>query len=464
MASKNKPPDPAAILSQYIPYSQEAEEAVLGAILINPPALLDVLDFLKAEDFFILRHQYIYSLLCELDAADTAIDYVTVIERLKARGILDEIGGPAYLTQLINNTPTSIHAPVYGKLIQLAAVRRRLLSATERIKLLALDEELTVEKIQHEAEVELFGAFELLQANDIVRLGQSVSNLYDHLMRVREGSKIVGIATGFTQIDRYTSGLKKGNLYIIAGRPSMGKSALMQAIGLNVSKKYRQNSDRLQVVILFTGEMSEHQVSERLLAMGADVDVRRISEGTRILPEEWSRITEQLAALQTPMFFIDDKPKITPLHILTVCKRLAYQLGGIDLVLVDYLQLMEADSGETNRYQAVTEISRGLKLAARSLDCPVIAAAQLSRKLEERANKRPILSDLKDSGSIEQDSDAVIFLFRQDYYDQQEGQEIGSISELEVIFAKQRQGPTGTCLFDFNRPLMKFTERILALI
>jgi|FLYN01.1.fsa_nt_gi replicative DNA helicase len=382
-----------ALLNQYVPYSQEAEEAVIGAVIINPASFFSVASFLNAEDFFILRHQHIWQALLRLNERGDAVDYVSVIQELKNVGKLDEIGGPAYITQLINNTPTSIHAEVYGRLVERAAIRRRLLSAADRIKMLALDEELTVERVMDEAETQLFGVSERQLSRELVPMREALSQYYDHVEGLMQATgEPLGLPTGFKDLDKLLGGLQRSDLLVFAGRPGMGKTAWLLSTALNVARLGRR-------VLIFTMEMGVDQIVQRMVSMEAAINSQKLRSG-QLTPQEWARFVQVVGNLSNFRIFIDDTPAMTPLQMRSKCFRLARE-HGVDLVILDYMQLMNAGgSYENNRVQEISYISRSMKELARELNIPIMSAAQLSRAVEQRQDKRPVLSDLRESGCL----------------------------------------------------------------
>ncbi len=382
-----------ALLNQYVPYSQEAEEAVIGAVLINPTSFFSVASFLNAEDFFILRHQHVWQALLRLNERGDDIDYVSVGQELKNIGKLEEIGGYAYITQLITNTPTSIHAEVYGRLVERAAVRRRLLSAADRIKLLALDEELTVERVMDEAETELFGVSERQLSRELVPMREALSQYYDHLEGLMQaGAETIGLPTGFKDLNKLLGGLQKSDLLVFAGRPGMGKTSWLLSVALNVARLDRR-------VLIFTMEMGVDQIVQRMVSMESAINSQKLRVGN-LTQQERSKFHQVVDNLSHFRIFIDDTPAMTPLQMRSKCFRLMRE-HGIDLVILDYMQLMNAGGFyENNRVQEISYISRSMKELARELNIPIISAAQLSRAVEQRQDKRPVLSDLRESGCL----------------------------------------------------------------
>jgi replicative DNA helicase len=620
-------------LIQQAPYSQEAEEAVLGAVMINPESFLAVASFLTADDFFILRHGYIWEAMTRIVERNDRLDTLTVQEELRAHGRLNDIGGPAYLMQLINNTPTSVHAEVYGRLVERAALRRRLLTAADEIKSLAMDETLTTENVTSEAESRLFRVTERNLRRDIIPMREAVIEYYDkieHLMQHQD--EPLGLPTGFRDMDELLGGLQRSDLLVFAGRPGMGKcvaagTLIATADGLKpiealkptgvdgieddeggvyypleigvqtpnglkqtayfydsgvkptlriqtragyslsgthvhpvltlsklgeevwkplgavvpgdfVAVVQRQEpvstSTHLPVleykrthsyaglhqvaapeayallepafywdeltsvedsglqhcydltvpdghafvsngivshntsfllsvalnaaklgarIAIFTMEMGADQIVQRFVSMETGINTQKLRLG-QLTPQEWQRFVQASGRLGNLQIFIDDSPSMTPLQMRTKCRRLSHEFG-LDLIILDYIQLMNAGSGyENNRVQEISYISRNLKELARELNVPLFSAAQLSRAVEQRQDKRPQLSDLRESGAIEQDSDVVIFLYRDVVYN--EATEFPNRADL--IIAKHRNGPTGIVSLHFEKSLTKFSD------
>lgn len=431
--------------SQPVPYSQEAEEATIGAILINPVAYFGVAAFLQADDFFLLRHRYIWQALQRLSERDEPIEYLTLIEELRDIGKLDEIGGPAYITQLINSTPTSVHAEVYARLVERAATRRRLISASDQIKALALNEEITIEQVISDSEAKLFDVTERQLSKELIPMREAISAYYDrieHLMRYQD--EALGLPSGFKDLDKLLGGLQKSDLIIFAGRPGMGKTSWLLSAAVNMARLGAR-------IAVFSMEMGVEQIVQRLVSMEAGINSQNLRSG-QLTAQEWSRFVHAAGNLSSFRLFIDDTPAMNPIQMRTKCHRLARE-HGLDLVIVDYLQLMNAGGAyANNRVQEISFISRSMKEMARELNVPVLSAAQLSRAVEQRQDKRPVLSDLRESGSIEQDSDIVIFLYRDEVYN--EATEFPN--QADLIVAKHRNGPTGTISLYFEKTLTKF--------
>src|SRR5690606_27930160 len=356
-------------VEQTIPFSPEAEEAVLGAILTNPNAYFNVASFLRQEDFFLLRHQWIWQAIQRIVERSEEFDYLTVSQELSDIGHLDEIGGIPYLLRLINNTPTSDHAGVYGRLVEPPPTRRRLLKAAEEIKAVALDEEMAIEPGIEEAEARLFGVTERQAQRDLIPMRDAISAYFDrieHLMQNRD--QALGLPTGYRGIDTLLGGLQRSDLLIFAGRPGMGKTSFMLSVVLNAARFGSR-------IAVFTMEMGVEQIIQRLISMETGINMQMLRLG-QISPQEESRLIEAMGRLSKFQVFIDDTPALTPLQLRTKTRRMARETG-IDLVIVDYMQLMNAGGlYENNRVQEISYISRSLKELARELNVPLLSAAQ----------------------------------------------------------------------------------------
>ncbi|MCK5430329.1 MAG: replicative DNA helicase, partial [Anaerolineales bacterium] len=379
------PIDDVASTPPVIPHSREAEEAVLGSILINPEAYYDVAPFLQADDFYIHRHQWIWQAFTHLHEQRSPIDFLTVNEELDQQGQLSEIGGPAYLTALINNVPTSLHAEAYGRIIEENSIRRRMLTAANEIAKLAYREDHSVDSVMDEAEKAVFGVSERRMTRDLQPIQQALSEYYDRIDQLSgRDEDVYGVPTGFIDLDRLLMGLQPSDFIIIAGRPGMGKTAFMLSAAKNAAQTHKKH------VAIFSLEMSNEQLVQRLIAQETGIDSQRLRTG-KLEEDEWPIFTHAIEVLSDTRVFLDDTPALTPLQLRTKCRRLHLEYG-LDLIIVDYLQLMSAGPRVENRVQEVSYISRNLKVLARELNVPVLAAAQLSRAIEQRADKEPQLS------------------------------------------------------------------------
>lgn len=416
------------------PHSIEAEEAILGSLLIDPDAIFDVATFLKSDSFYSVKNRWVYEAILSLNERRDPLDLITLTEELRRREHLEEVGGEAYIISLLHAVPTAINAESYGRVVEATAVRRQMIRAASDIANLAYNEAEDINVVIDRAEQTLFSISEERTTRDLVPIRYIASQYLERIQELHaRGDDVIGVPTGFTDLDRLLGGLNKSDLIIIAARPGMGKTSLQNAIALTAARRYSKR------VAIFNLEMSGEQLVQRMIAAETRIDSQRLRRGD-LHENEWPIFMEAIGRLSETRIFIDDTPSITPNQLRTKCRRL-YAEHGLDLVMIDYLQLMQAERSSNNRVMEISEISRALKGLARELDVPVMAAAQLSRAVEQRQDKRPQLSDLRDSGSIEQDADIVLFIYRDEYYypDTTERPNIA-----EVAIAKHRNGPTGT--------------------
>ncbi len=437
--------------SQMAPHSQEAEEAVLGSVLINPDAFFEVAAFLTADDFFLLRNSWVWEAMTRLNERNEIIEYVTVTEELRNQGRLNDIGGLAYVTYLIGNTPTSVHAEAYGRIVQRAAIRRRLLEAAEEINTIARQEDADINEVIEKAEGAIFKVTEQRAKKDLVAIQDALSTYFDRIEKLYTAvDERLGVPSGFTALDNLLGGFQKGDLVIIAARPGMGKTSLM----LNMAVSAARSKARVAV---FSLEMSNEQLLQRIVSTETRINQQKLRLG-QLNEHEWELFVEATmgGSLNNLRVFLDDTPALSVMQLRTKCRRL-YRESGLDLIIVDYLQLMTAGGrldGSNNRVQEISHISRNLKEIAREINVPLIAGAQLSRAVEQRTDKKPVLSDLRESGSIEQDADVVMFIYRDDMYNEASERP----NEADIIVAKHRNGPTGTIELFFNKELTQFAN------
>ncbi len=412
------------------PSNREAEEALIGAVLISPDVYLDVSQFLKPGDFFLVRNQWVWECFQHLSETRQPIDLVTVTETLINRGQLDEVGGQAYLITLVNQSPNAFHAESYARIIEQNAIRRRMLEAANEIARLAFQQDQSIDFVVNEAEKAIFNVSERRIKRDLIPIREVVRDYYDRIDELaKRPDDIFGVPTGLIDIDRLLGGLQKSDLLIVAGRPGTGKTGFLLGTMRNAALVHKKH------VAMFSMEMSNEQLLQRLIAMDTRIDTQRLRTG-RLNDNEWDIFFQALDSYDRTMIFLDDTPAITPLSLRTKCRRLHMEFG-LDLIIVDYLQLMSGDSRTDNRVQEVSNISRNLKVLARELNVPVLTAAQLSRAVEHRTDKKPQLSDLRESGSLEQDADIVMFIDRDPV-----GEEIEKRNEAKMMVAKHRNGPT----------------------
>ncbi len=430
---------------QLVPHSREAEEAVIGSILINPEAYYDVAQFMRQEDYYIHRHGWIWEAFTRLHERRDPIDFLTVSEELEQMGYLAEIGGPAYLTNLINNVPSALHAETYGHIVEETAIRRRMIEAANQVAKAAYKEELSIDSALDEAEKAVFGVSETRLTDNLQPIQTVLSEYMDRVsdMSQRDAGSY-GVLTDFIDLDRLLGGLQPSDLLIIAGRPGQGKTSFLMSIARNAAGGHRKH------VAIFSMEMSNEQIAQRLISQETGIDSQRLRLG-QLEDNEWSLFAEAVESFSQTRIFLDDTPAISPTQMRAKCRRLHME-HGLDLVIVDYLQLMRGDRQNDNRVQEVSAISRNLKVLARELNVPVLAAAQLSRAVEQRAIKRPVLSDLRESGSLEQDADIVMFIYRPELDDPDTIKK----NVTEIIIAKHRNGPVGSVELVFREKLAKF--------
>ena len=427
-----------------VPHSQEAEESVLGAVMINPDTYFEVAQFLNAEDFYIHRHQWIWEAFVRLNERRSPIDFLTVTEELDQMGHLADIGGPAYLTSLVNNVPSSLHAEAYGHIVEETSIRRRMISAANDIAKLAYEESIAVDTAMDEAEKSIFGVSERRLNTSLKPIQKVLSEYYDRIDRLaHQDEDILGVPTGFIDLDKLLNGLQPSDLLIIAGRPGQGKTAFMLSLARNAANRKKH-------VAIFSMEMANEQLVQRLIAQETGIDSQRLRTG-KLTEDEWPLFAQSIEVLGETHVYLDDTPAITPLQLRTKCRRLHMEYN-LDLIIIDYLQLMTGGLRNENRVQEVSFISRQLKVLAKELNVPVLAAAQLSRAVEQRADKRPMLSDLRESGSLEQDADIVMFIYRPDQYEE----DSPLTNSAEIIVAKHRNGPVGSVHLYFRPELARF--------
>jgi replicative DNA helicase len=433
------------------PQSLEAEQSVLGAILIDREAIIEVAEFLKPEDFYRQAHGAIYRAMLDLFERREPVDIVTVSETLERGGDLETAGGRAYLTSLSNQTPTAVHAVQYARIVERKAVLRNLIGAAGRIAGIGYEDAAEISDAIDRAESELFSVSSRRITAGFTKLDTLLHAAYDRLdyLHAHRG-ELSGVSSGFVDLDALTTGFQKSDLIIVAARPSVGKTSFALNVAEHAAVRERRS------VGLFSLEMSKEQLVLRLLSSVANIDSKRLRTG--FLEElDFARIAPAMNDLSEAPIYIDDTPNISSMELRTKARRLQAE-SGLDLVVVDYLQLMQAatTSRDANRVQEVSEISRGLKALARELNVPVIALSQLSRQPEMRNTNEPRLSDLRESGAIEQDADLVIFLWRDKDKGADDGEADGEV--INVKLAKHRNGPTGDISLWFRKSQTRFAS------
>lgn len=430
------------------PQNIEAEQAVLGAIFLEPSSLTLASEILIPEDFYRAAHQKIFNVMLKLTDEGKAVDLITVTEELAAAKLLEDTGGVSYLSELAGSVPTAANMEYYARIVEEKSLLRRLIRTATTIAQDGYTREDEVETVLSEAEKGILEVAQRKNVGAFHNIKDVLVRTYDNieLMHTRVGD-ITGIATGFSELDRMTAGFQRNDLIIVGARPSVGKTAFALNIAQNVATKTGEN------VAIFSLEMGAEQLVMRMLCAEGNIDAQRLRTGS-LTDEDWGKLTMAMGSLSNAGIFIDDTPGIKVNEIRSKCRRLK-QEHGLGMILIDYLQLIQGSgrSGE-NRQQEVSEISRSLKALARELELPVIALSQLSRGVEQRQDKRPMMSDIRESGSIEQDADIVAFLYRDDYYDK----ESENKNIIEIIIAKQRNGPTGTVQLAFVKEYNKFVN------
>ena len=430
------------------PQNIEAEQAVIGAIFLEPSSLILASEILLPEDFYRSAHQKIFQAMLTLSDEGKAIDVITVTEALSASNQLEDVGGVTYLSELAVSVPTAANIEYYASIVEEKSLLRRLIRTATNIAQEDYTREDEVEELLDEAERSIMEVANRKNAGAFQDIKDVLVRTYDNieLLHNRKG-EVTGIPSGFYELDHMTAGFQRNDLIIVAARPSVGKTAFALNIAQNVATKTDEN------VAIFSLEMGAEQLVMRMLCAEGNIDAQNLRTGS-LTDEDWRKLTMAMGSLSNAGIFIDDTPGIRISEIRSKCRRLK-QEHGLSMVLIDYLQLIQG-SGKTqeNRQQEVSEISRSLKGLARELEVPVIALSQLSRGVEQRQDKRPIMSDIRESGSIEQDADIVAFLYRDDYYEQ----DTENKNIIEIIIAKQRNGPVGTVQLAFIKEYNKFVN------
>ncbi|MCA9324232.1 replicative DNA helicase [Candidatus Saccharibacteria bacterium] len=429
------------------PQSVDVEASLLGSILIDPDAIVKVADTVRSIDFYDDRHRLIYEACVRLYEQGSPIDVITLSEELKKEGALNEVGGPAYLTQLTNTVPTATHAEQYASIIATKSIRRRLIAASNEIAQIGFDEKRSIAELVEEAETRLFEVSQRHVKNDIVSMENILADSFERLDGLhKDKGAIRGVPTGYKDMDNLLAGFQRSDLLILAARPSMGKTALSLNLALNVAANSGLS------VLMFSLEMSKEQLVDRLLASEAGVNSWNLRTGN-LSDSDFEKIGHAMGVLSEAKFYIDDTPGITVSELRTKARREAHK-HELGLIVVDYLQLMSGGAkfgGSDNRVQEISEISRGLKGIARELNVPILALSQLSRSVESRSPQIPQLADLRESGSIEQDADVVAFIYREDYYNPESDRP----NIMDVLIKKHRNGPTGKVELYFDRERQK---------
>lgn len=444
------------LIQRMPPNNKEAEQSVLGSILLRPEALIEALEYVTADSFYQHAHQLIFTAMMELNEADQGIDVVTVKNTLDDKNQLDDIGGVSYLADLASIVPTAANVVYYAKIVADKALLRRLITtATDIVAQSYEDQDNDVNSILDAAERQIMNVGEDQAGNGFKKISDVLNATIEDIdQRAQEDSSVTGLSTGYAELDKVTAGLHPDELVILAARPGVGKTAF----ALNVAENVAVHTPA--TVAIFSLEMGAEQLASRLLCAQGSIDANDLRTGN-LNDEEWKNLVVATGILSRTSIYIDDTPGIKMAEIRAKCRRLAKETGNLGLIIVDYLQLIEG-TGQENRQQEVSVISRQLKRLAKELHVPVIALSQLSRGVEQRQDKRPLLSDIRESGSIEQDADMVAFLYRDDYYNDESDSDNSedvldtNAGEVEVIISKNRSGPRGTIKLLFVKSYNKF--------
>ena len=431
------------------PHNREAEESVLGAMLLSQGAIGAVAETLSATDFYRDSHGTIFRAALDLYTKGEPVDAITVADELERRGQLEGVGGPGRIVELAALVPATANAGHYARIVKETAVLRGLTRVGSLIAELGWERRGEVVDLLDQAEQALFELTQQRVTSEFAHIEQLLKESFERITQLYEaGAEITGVPTGFRELDKLTSGFQPGNLIILAARPSMGKSALALCAAANLGVRHGTP------VALFTLEMSKAEVTQRLMCSEAKVESQSLRNG-KLKPDDWPRLTAACDTLMKAPIYVDDTGSITMMELRSKARRLKSREPGLGLIIVDYLQLMTSGSNPENRVQEVSQISRSLKVLARDLEVPILALSQLSRAVEQRHDKRPILSDLRESGSIEQDADLVAFVYRDEYYNGEESDQQGL---AEVIVAKHRNGPTDMVKLSFLKRYAKFAD------
>jgi replicative DNA helicase len=431
------------------PHNYEAEQSVLGAILLDPAALVTSSAILRSEDFYRPAHQKIYASMIELSEQNQPVDVITTGKWLKQKEQLEDVGGISYLHELVNAVPTTANTDYWANIVEEASLMRRLIRTATDIVSKGYSGNDQVSTILDEAERKILEVGQRRSTGSFVPIDEVLQDVFKRIEYLHhQKGGITGVPSGFHDLDRMTSGFQRSDLIIVAARPSVGKTAFALNIAQNVGVRARET------VAIFSLEMSATQLVQRIVCAEGNIDANKMRTGHMDGVEDWDKLSMAISTLSNAKIFIDDSATITTADIRAKCRRLKVE-HGLGLVIIDYLQLIHGRGrAGDNRQQEVSEISRTLKSIARELEVPVIALSQLSRSVEQRQDKRPMLSDLRESGSIEQDADIVAFLYRDDYYDQESEKK----NRIEIIIAKQRNGPVGSVELGFQKHYNKFVS------
>lgn len=446
------------VVSQQIPHDSEAEKAVLGAVFLDPEAIIDASDVLQPDDFYEHANRIVFQAMLNISDREEVIDPVTLQDELKKNNQVDDIGGIAYVTELSMATPTAAHVTYYAKIVKRKAILRNLISTSQRIIQNAIEGSDDVTDILDDAESQIMGVSQDNASGGFKSIHDVLNTAMEEINSIPDdGNMVTGLPSGFSELDKMTTGFHDDELIILAARPGVGKTAF----ALNVAQFVGLKTDK--TVAMFSLEMGAEQLVQRMLASEGLIDSQHLRTG-QLTDEEWRKLVVAAGSLDNTSIYIDDTPGIKMSEIRAKARRLAKEKGNLGLIVIDYLQLIEGPRSES-RQQEVSAISRQLKKLAKELHIPVIALSQLSRSVEQRQDKRPVLSDIRESGSIEQDADIVAFLYRGDYYrDERDEDDEGEVEaeedngEVEVIIEKNRSGTRGTVKLMFSKPYNRFSN------
>ena len=435
-------------LEKIPPQNLDAEQSVLGAMLIDKEAVVKAIQILNSEDFYRDANGHIFEAVSNLFNRNEAVDLITLSEEMRQSGLLDQVGGVSYVAGLANSVPTAANVEYYARIVVEKSLLRKLISVSTRIAQMGYEGEEDTEALLDKAEQMIFELAQRKTRSGFAQLKNVLMETFERIEFLHQNKGgITGIPSGFTDMDKLTSGFQPSDLIIVAARPSMGKTALC----LNIAQyaAVRKN----QPVAVFSLEMSKEQLVTRMLCADAMVDQQKVRTG-QLSDDDWQRLTRASNPLSLAPLFIDDTPGITVTEMRAKCRRLKAE-HGLSMIVIDYLQLMQGRKKNENRQQEISEISRSLKLLAREVQAPVIALSQLSRAVEQRQDKKPMMSDLRESGSLEQDADLIMFIYRDEYYHPEESEKK---SQAEIIIAKQRNGPVGSVDLGFLKEFTKFVN------
>ena len=431
------------------PHSVESEQSILGSILLDKDAIITVAETITPTDFYKDAHRIIYESMMALNNKNEPIDMVTLTDELRKRGYLDDIGGVTYLTSLSTIVPTTSNVKYYAEIVKEKSVLRQLIKASNDIINLGYGSGENAEDVLDFAEKKIFDISQERTSDDFKPINQVLMDTYDMIESIYSNkSDVTGVTTGFKDLNKKINGPQRTDLILVAARPAMGKTAF--ALNLVQNAAIKGNAS----VAVFSLEMSKEQLAQRMIAAQSNVELKKMKTGT-LNDADWPRIISAMAVMSDAKIFIDDTPGIKINELRSKCRKLKME-QGLDLVMIDYLQLMESDSKNESRQQEISKISRSLKILAKELDCPVVALSQLSRAPEQRADHRPVLSDLRESGAIEQDADIVMFLYRDEYYHSDSEKK----DLAEIIIAKNRHGETGSVELVWMGSIQRFGDKV----